>query len=96
MYLEPHELCLWVGFAFVGIGYALAAFKAFEENTMWGWWVVIFPPLNMWYAYVMLIVDRKAFFAYAAGISLWVIGYLVYLASGTAHAAPWHGFELAA
>ena len=89
------DFMLWSGFAFFMLGYAFTAFRAFDENPIWGWWIIAFPPLNFWYAYIIMVVDRKPVFMYGAALSLWAIAYLVYLAAPVVHAAPWHGFELA-
>jgi hypothetical protein len=94
MAVETPDLFYWVGAAFMGIGYALSMFASFAESKQWGWFCVAIPPMNLIFAYIYMPVDRKPFFFYSVGISLWIITYLASLAFSTAYAAPWHGTEL--
>ena len=93
MVAETADIFYWASYAFMGIGYGLAVIDAFGLTAAMGWWSIL-PPLNLLFAYMYRCIDRKPFFFYTAGISLWVITYLINLASPV-HAAPWHGTELA-
>ena len=94
--MESYELFMWVGFVFALVGYVWASVRAFQESTMWGWWVSIFFPINFIFAYIYAERDAKPLLCYGAALSLWIISYVVHLVSPVAHVAPWHGFELAA
>lgn len=93
--MSGYDFMLWAGLAFFILGYAFTAFRAFDENPIWGWWVIAFPPLNLWYAYVIIVLDRKPVVMYAAALAAWAIAFLFNLSGSTAEAASWHGFELA-
>ena len=94
MAVETPDLFYGVGAVFMGIGYILSMIASFAESKQWGWFCVSLPPMNLIFAYIYRCVDRKPFFFYAVGLSLWIITYLVTLATPEAHAAPWHGTEL--